>query len=466
MNRIPITAVARRELEETGTDWRILIPLLVLSLVVPLCILVVILLLVRVTDQNATPDSLVPLALLLCGFLPAGFSLVNASESFVGERERSTLESLLATPMTDRELYTGKLLAALTVPICGSFIAMTTFTTLFMLQAPTGSADQLPVRMIALIAVLVTCKALVMVTGAIVVSIHATTIRAANLLASFLLVPMGLIVQVEALLLSTQHTNVLLTIVLVLVLVASFLIRTGLSSFNREGVLARDHHGLSLRRTLWSFKQFLRGYHPAGVQPDRYAARFSLRQFYRQDVACLVREYRRMLVSTAAFTLASIVIGAFAVRHQFSMFSFDVSTGVPRSSAGFTQSLVLLGDMLRLSFGSNMLGGLSFGILALVGLATFAAQLGYELSWYALYPQPGITGHVVAQWVLWLPGFFVAVAFGLRVGIAPLFTPRGFSVGQHILWSLANFLKMYLLVLVPWFILAALIEGWLFPLIF
>ncbi len=295
MNRVPVAAVARRELEETGTDWRVLIPLLVLSLVVPLCLLLVVLFLSRVTDQGSTPDPLVPLALLLCGFLPAGFSLVNASESFVGERERSTLESLLATPMTDRELYTGKLLAALAIPISGSFIAMTTFITLFMLEGPAGFTEHLPLIVIGLIALLVVCKALVMVTGAIVISIHATTVRAANLLASFLLVPMALIVQLEALLLSTDHAHLMVYIAVVLLLIASFLIRTGLSSFNREGVLARDHRGLNIRRTWWSFQQFLRGYQPAGVQPDRYIGMFSLRQFYQHDLPHLVREYRKTL---------------------------------------------------------------------------------------------------------------------------------------------------------------------------
>ena len=45
MNHIPITTVARRELEETGTDWRLLVPLMVLTFVVPLIILIVVLVL-------------------------------------------------------------------------------------------------------------------------------------------------------------------------------------------------------------------------------------------------------------------------------------------------------------------------------------------------------------------------------------------------------------------------------------
>lgn len=44
--------------------------------------------------------------------LPLMFSTVIASESFAGERERKTVEALLYTPVTDTELFVGKVLAA------------------------------------------------------------------------------------------------------------------------------------------------------------------------------------------------------------------------------------------------------------------------------------------------------------------------------------------------------------------
>jgi ABC-2 type transport system permease protein len=43
--------------------------------------------------------------------LPLMAASVIAADSFAGERERKTLEALLYTPTTDRELFTGKLLA-------------------------------------------------------------------------------------------------------------------------------------------------------------------------------------------------------------------------------------------------------------------------------------------------------------------------------------------------------------------
>lgn len=59
---------------------------------------------------------------------PLMFSTIIAAESFAGERERKTMESLLYTPATDRELFIGKVMAgfipALIISI-GSFLLYT-----------------------------------------------------------------------------------------------------------------------------------------------------------------------------------------------------------------------------------------------------------------------------------------------------------------------------------------------------
>ena len=47
------------------------------------------------------------LLLMVVGFFPISVSLVIALESFVGEKERHSLEPLLSSPLTDAELYLG-----------------------------------------------------------------------------------------------------------------------------------------------------------------------------------------------------------------------------------------------------------------------------------------------------------------------------------------------------------------------
>jgi ABC-2 type transport system permease protein len=57
---------------------------------------------------------LAPLFLIM----PLMFSTVIGSDSFVGERERKTMEALLYTPTSDMELFLGKVLAAV-IPAVG-----------------------------------------------------------------------------------------------------------------------------------------------------------------------------------------------------------------------------------------------------------------------------------------------------------------------------------------------------------
>ena len=227
------------------TDWRLVVPLLALTLMLPLLMLGATVVVAPVADAAAGGSTLLPVALLLCGFLPAGFCLVSASESFVGEKERNTLEALLATPMTDGELYLGKLVAAFIPPALSSAVAMATYLGLAALLAPGAEAAW---GTLAVVVAAVMGKALVMTTAALLVSIRATTIRAANLLASFILAPMAVLVEVETLLLVWGYATALFALAPALFAVVALLACIGLTAFNRETILGREHRGLSLRR--------------------------------------------------------------------------------------------------------------------------------------------------------------------------------------------------------------------------
>jgi len=65
-----------------------------------------------------TSFMLAPLFLVM----PLMFSSVVGADSFVGERERKTLEGLLYTPASDRELFLGKVLAAVIPAIALSWL--------------------------------------------------------------------------------------------------------------------------------------------------------------------------------------------------------------------------------------------------------------------------------------------------------------------------------------------------------
>ena len=67
--------------------------------------------------------------------------------------------------------------------------------------------------------------------------------------------------------------------------------------------------------------------------------------------------------------------------------------------------------------------------------------------------------------IIELPVAILSAAMGIRVGVALMSPPKGFTVGQNILWALAQFAKVWLFVLIPLFLLGGLIEGLVTPLI-
>ena len=106
--------VARREVRDQLRDWRILTPIILLTLFFPLLMNFTAQRAVSFVEDYGAPiigDRLIPFLLMVVGFFPISISLVIALESFAGERERLSLEPLLATPLTDGQLYLGKMAA-------------------------------------------------------------------------------------------------------------------------------------------------------------------------------------------------------------------------------------------------------------------------------------------------------------------------------------------------------------------
>ena len=185
-----IWLVARREFQDQFRDWRIVVPMILMVTIFPL-----------VADNTTRQavnfmnrfggdlilDNLVPFVVLVIGFFPLSFTLVVALESFVGEKERGTIEPLLSSPLEARHMYLGKLLVGITTPLVFSYASIGIYLVLVSrreIALPSA-------YMLALILLLTFAHAVLMVSSAIVISVQATTIRAANLLASFVVVPVA-----------------------------------------------------------------------------------------------------------------------------------------------------------------------------------------------------------------------------------------------------------------------------------
>ena len=122
--------ITRREVRDTLRDWRLMLPIALLTLLFPLLMDFTAQISLR-SVQRYGADILawriVPFLLMIVGFFPISFSLVIALETFVGEKERNSLEPLLAMPISDRQLYLGKLLAAMTPPLLASYVGIAVY---------------------------------------------------------------------------------------------------------------------------------------------------------------------------------------------------------------------------------------------------------------------------------------------------------------------------------------------------
>src|SRR4030067_1137705 len=242
--------VARRELRDQLRDWRILAPSAALTLFFPV--------LMNFTAQRAVEfverygadiigERLVPFLLMVVGFFPISISLVIALESFAGERERLSLEPLLATPLSDVELYLGKMLASLAAPLGAAYLGIGVYLAGLMLRLHWSPPPVLLVQVF----LLTTAQAVVMVAGAGVISSLTTSVRAANLLASFIIIPVAQLIIGESLIMFWGRYSVLWWIVLGLGLMAVLLVRSGLQLFDREALLGREMDVLDFR---WAWR--------------------------------------------------------------------------------------------------------------------------------------------------------------------------------------------------------------------
>src|ERR1044071_9212206 len=162
--------ITRREVRDSFRDWRIITPIIILTFGFPFVAQFLAgKFLGFVSDYGAqiVGERTIPFLLMIVGFFPISISLVIALETFVGEKERRSLEPLLSTPLTNTELYIGNTLAAMIPPLVSSFGGMGVYLSSLVL----GDLAWRPQpALIAQIIVLTTAQALVMVTGAVVVS--------------------------------------------------------------------------------------------------------------------------------------------------------------------------------------------------------------------------------------------------------------------------------------------------------
>ncbi|MFQ5575598.1 MAG: stage II sporulation protein M [Anaerolineae bacterium] len=466
--------ITRREIKDSFRDWRIMMPIFILTLIFPVIMNFTARLAtnwVAKYDAFIVGERLIPFLLMVVGFFPISFSLVIALETFVGEKERNSIEPLLSMPVTDLELYIGKMLAALIVPLSASYLGIVVY-----LVGLSVSIHWRPdPSLLAQIFLLTTMEGLVMVSGAVVVSSQTTSVRAANLLASFIIIPMALLLQAESILLFWGNYGAIWLIILALLVVDLILVRMGVRIFNREEILSKEMDVLNLK-TIWrDFKDFfLRPPHQA-ANKTMPAPRFNLLQIWTRDVPALLRQHKLPLAIVFGLLIVAALGGAMAApSYRFPPGSLDLSS-IPAGAFDDLDEVSMLPSLSVLGiFGHNarvivlagVLGLFSFGVMALILLMIPLAVVGYFAGAVALLgynPAVFLAAFILPHGILELPAAIIGTAFALRIGAALVAPPQGLDVGQGLLLTLANFAKIFIFVVLPLLFVAAFIEAEITP---
>lgn len=468
--------ITRRELRDSLRDWRILVPTIILTLIFPFIMTFTSTVATNWVQQYAATllvERINPFLLMIVGFFPISFSLVIALESFVGEKERNSLEPLLSMPVTDLELYVGKILAALVLPVMGSYLGIAVFLVSRYFTRPSWVPA---LDLLVLMVLLTTAKALVMVSGAVVVSSQTTSVRAANLLASFIVIPMALLVQAESVIMFNAQYSVLWWFIAGLLVVDLILIRMGVRTFNREEIISKELDEINFRSLWRDFRGYLlRPTSLAAQRQNLASARFDLGRMYRHDLPQLLRLHRLPILVVVFVVLATSVGGALAAplfplpanSLRFDQIPEEAFRNLGRfGGISFFSPWWIFGNNVRAVLLAAVLGLFSFGALSLILLMIPMGAVGFFAGAVALLGQNPwlfLGAFIVPHGLLELPAAILGTAFALRIGAALVSPPEGLDVGQGVLLSVADFVKVFVLLVVPMLFVAAFIEGIVTP---
>ncbi len=458
--------ITGREVRDLFRDWRIIFPIVILTVIFPGLMNFTANQAVQFVQKygaNLIAERFTPFLLMIVGFFPITSCMAIALESFAGESERKSIEPLLSTPLKDWQLYLGKLLASLVPPIIASLLGITVY--LFGVFRSIGwQAD--PILLVQII-LLTLVQALVMVSGAVVVSTQTTSVRAANLLSSFIIIPMSILIQGESVVMFWGNYSVLWWIIFAMAMISALLVRAGIAHFNREDLLGRELDVLNVRKSWVIFqKAFVGEAHSIG-------------EWLLKEVPRTLSQLSIPIVYMTILLGVGLWMGA-TISHRLGLSSdiFNLEklrgmdTGVLTSTlqqAGIASvggAILIAWHNVRTVLIATAAGMFSCGVLgvlvlmlpmALIGFFTeMAASFGYS-RWLFL------AAFTLPHGLFEFPAMIITGAIILRVGATMVTPAHGQSISEAWICALADWAKIILIFVIPLFIIAAFFEVFVTP---
>ncbi len=456
-NLRPALFITRREVRDHFRDWRIISPILLLIIMLPLLMNYASRRFLVFADRYGAQieiDQVFPFLLMVVGFFPVTVALVLALESFVGEKERRSLEPLLCSPLTDFQIYFGKLLAALIPSLMASYLGMILYLLWVFFQGIWFPESALLIQIFAL----ATTNCLIMISSAVVVSSQTTSMRAANLLAVFIILPMAVLLQAESAVIVWADKVVLFWVLVVEVIIAIMLVRIGIAHFNREELVGNEFDSFDLRKGFTSFWRDFRG------------EANSPWEWYRNEFKETFEKMRLPALLVIIVLIAGLALGA-SLANQFVIPpEFISAESIKDGSIGGIENLRFLENSNVPSVWFNNLmniilatiaGLLSFGVLALIVMVLPVLMIGFFTATIAsagLSPFLFLLAFVIPHSILEIPAIILAGAAIVRLGAAIASPSHGKTIGESWLAAMVDWAKVMIGLVLPLLLGAAILE--------
>ncbi len=493
--------VAQRELVDQMRDWRVIMPMIILVIFFPYLMNFAARQAVDFINQygaNTVAERIIPFLVLVVGFFPVTVSLVVALESFVGEKERGTIEPMLSSPLEDWHMYFGKLIAGTLVPLGAGYLSTALYLGGLVYQKIALPEAEMIIQTLALS----TVQTVLMVSAAMVISTQSTSVRAANLLASFIVIPVALLIQGESVLLFWGNNQVLWFAVVGVAIMAGLLVRLGLSHFQRERLIGREIDVLDLRYMLrqfwkaysgtdqptatwaWASRKLAQLFRRAPVMTED--ATFSLGAAFVRDILSVADWYKhqvgpafgRLRLPLGVVSLIGLIaiVGAYVYTSQ----TVTLSENFPISRLFGLLDEQLDGDVLHTNLNVPFLffnnfravvlimffGMFSFGVIGILVYILNFSLIGAILGGVELLGIPpwtifvyGILPHGVFE----LAAVIFATAAMLNLGVRLVTPEENVSIGEVFIEALAEWVRLMVAVCIPLLLLAAVIEVYVTP---
>jgi uncharacterized membrane protein SpoIIM required for sporulation len=308
-----------------------------------------------------------------------------------------------------------------------------------------------------------------MVSAAIVISVQSTSVKAANLLASFIVIPVAILMQGEAVMLFWGNEQVLWLAILGVMIVALLLIRVGIAHFHREYLLGREIDAINIG---WIWRTFLGNF---------IGEAKSIPAWYASVIGPALRR-----VSPALLTLLMIAGVSVWMGYDWSMQNIPraLESAMPEEVEKITQQLTKFPDArtfrenitapflfvnnTRAVFIIFLAGLVSFSVLGvllyMVNISLIGGLFGlFEL--LGIQAGPLFMAGVVPHGIFEVPALMIGSAAMLYFGAALVTPQTGKSMGEVVIELLADWTKIFIGLVVPLLAVAAVIEAYVTPVI-